>query len=131
MHDLKNNISLVQALAPVVCTADKTATGIDLAGFKTAVVVLNMGVITDGTWALEVQESDAASSGFAAVAAADLIGTEPTGLTTGAGSGGSTVYTIGYKGSKRYIRTVLSQSAAGTGALAGIVVIKGNPDHTP
>jgi len=130
MHDLQNNINVVQALAPIAVAADNTGSAIDLAGYKSAVIVWNVGTVTDGTYAIEVQESDTTTSGdFAAVAAADLIGTEKTGVTT---TNDEAVYTVGYKGYKRYIRYVITETSAGsTGGVMSVSVIKGNPDHAP
>ena len=67
--------------------------------FGGALVIVQTGTITDGTHTVEVQESDDNSS-FAAVADADLQGTEPA---IGAAND-NVVYEIGYRGSKRYIR---------------------------
>ena len=109
--DVYNNISVVQALAPIAVAADSTGSAIDLAGYDSAMIVWGVGVVTDGTYAIEVQESDTTTAGdFAAVAAADLIGTEKTGVTT---TNDNAVYVVGYKGSKRYIRYVITETSAG------------------
>jgi hypothetical protein len=130
MNDLYNNISVVQACAPQAVAADKTGDAIDLAGYKGAVIVWNVGVVTDGTYAIEIQESDTTTSGdFTAVADADLIGTEKTGVTT---TNDEAVYIVGYKGSKRYIRYKITETSAGsTGGIMSVSVIKGLPAHAP
>lgn len=130
MNDLYNNISVVQALAPVAVAADNTGSAIDLAGYKSVVIVWNVGVVTDGTYAIEIQESDTTTGGdFTAVADADLIGTEKTGVTT---TNDEAVYIVGYKGSKRYIRYKITETSAGsTGGIMSVSVIKGLPAHAP
>lgn len=128
--DIYNNVSVVQALAPIAVAADNTGSAIDLAGYRTAMVVWGVGVVTDGTYAIEVQESDTTTAGdFTAVAAADLIGTEKTGVTT---TNDNAVYTVGYKGHKRYIRYVITETSAGsTGGVMEVIVLKGLPAHAP
>lgn len=130
MNDLYNNISVVQALAPIAVAANNTGSAIDLAGYKSAVIAWHVGTVTDGTYAIEIQESDTTSSGdFAAVADADLIGTEKTGVTT---TNDEAVYIVGYKGNKRYIRYVITETSAGsTGGVMCVSVIKGLPRHAP
>ena len=43
MKDLKNNIGVVQSLAPAARDADANGTGVDLQGFESATVVIDMG----------------------------------------------------------------------------------------
>ncbi len=132
MHDLANNIKAIQAVVPAAKTADGASDAIDLAGYKSVVVLLEMGAITDGTWGMELSECDTAAGTFTAVDNKDLIGLEPTGLITGDGKGGSALYAVGYKGSKRYIvATVKEEVASTTGAVAGITVLLGHPNHAP
>lgn len=128
-HDLK----VVQACAPQAVSADKTGDAIDLLGFDSVLVELSVGVVTDGVYAFELQESDTTTAGdFTAVADGDLIGTEKTGIATGAGNGGSAIYKLGYIGNKRYIRYKITETSAGsTGMLAAVTAILGNPAHAP
>ncbi|MFA5312720.1 MAG: hypothetical protein WC375_05270 [Methanomassiliicoccales archaeon] len=130
MKDIYNNISVVQALAPIAIAADSTGSAIDLAGYNSAMIIWGVGVVTDGTYAIQIEESDTTTAGdFTAVADADLIGTEKTGVTT---TNDNAVYSVGYKGSKRYIRYVISETAAGsTGGVMEVIVLKGNAAHAP
>ena len=114
-------------------SADNTGSAIDLKSFNGAMVLLEVGAVTDGVYAFELQESDTTTSGdFAAVADKDLIGTEKTGIATGAGNGGASVYKLGYKGSKRYIRYKITETTPGTtGGVMSVVVIKGRPWSRP
>ncbi|MFF9146328.1 hypothetical protein ACF1BN_15855 [Streptomyces sp. NPDC014861] len=117
--DIKNNIDVVTTLTPAARTDTATGTGVDLANYDAAVIVVSTGTVANGAFSIEVQESDALASGYTAVANADLDGAEPATLTA------STVTTIGYHGIKRYIRVVATD--AGTGdASFGVSVIRGH-----
>ncbi|WP_421579495.1 hypothetical protein, partial [Shinella sp. M31] len=102
-----------------------TGTGVDLAGFESAAVVINTGAIAgSGVFNVTLEESDVSGSGYTAVAASKIQGTLPTPLAA------STVYKLGYLGDKRYIRPVLTL-ASGTSIVAGAVVLKGNARSKP
>ena len=78
-------------------------------------VVIDVGLWTDGTHTFEVQESDDDTS-YTAVAAADLQGTEPV---VDDATDDAQVYELGYLGSKRYLRAISTVASATTGALYG------------
>jgi len=122
MKDLHNNMALVAALIPAVQSATATSAAIDLQGFNAAEVLINTGAIASaGDFTVKLQESNTTTSGdFTDVAAADLLGTFPASLAA------DSVYKVGYKGPKRYIRTVATKNS-GTSIIAGIMVVKGNP----
>jgi len=58
------------------------------------------------------------------VVAGDLLGSLPAGLAA------SSVYKQGYKGTKRYIRAVITKQS-GTSIAAGAVVLRGHPYDAP
>jgi hypothetical protein len=123
--DLYSNIGVSVTVVPAVLTATTTGTGVDLAGFESAAVVINTGAIAGaGVFNVTLEESDASGSGYAAVPAAKIQGTLPTPLAA------STAYKIGYLGAKRYVRPVLTL-ASGTSIVAGAVVVKGNARDKP
>jgi hypothetical protein len=124
MSDIKNNISVASTIVPAAYTATTTGTGVDLAGYDAAAVVIVTGAVTSGDFSVEVQESDASASGYTAVANADLDGTEPATITA------STVTEIGYLGRKRYIRVVATDTAAAD-AVFGVHVVRANPRKRP
>lgn len=132
-NDIYHDLKIVQAMAPKAVDADDTGDAIDLLGFDSVLVELNVGAVTDGVYAFELQESDTTTAGdFAAVADGDLIGTEKTGIATGAGNGGDAVYKLGYIGNKRYVRYKITETSAGSsGMLAAVTVVLGNPAHAP
>jgi hypothetical protein len=124
MRDLANNIGAVQAVAPAVLTATNTSAAIDLLGFESAAVVINTGaIVAAGNFTPKLQESDDGTT-FSDVAAAHLIGEFPAALAA------DSVVKVGYIGTKRYVRTVLTYNS-GTSLAAGAVVVKGNPHTAP
>jgi hypothetical protein len=94
--------------------------------FRSALVIVQTGTITDGTHTVEVQESDDNSS-FTAVADADLQGTEPAVVA----ANDNVVFEIGYRGSKRYLRVVCVASGTTTGGTLGAVIVLGLPRRYP
>ncbi|MET4698382.1 hypothetical protein ABIE65_001399 [Constrictibacter sp. MBR-5] len=125
-RDLSHNVGVVAAVVPQVLSATDTSAAIDLIGFESAMVIINTGAIaSSGNFTATIEESDTTTSeDFDTVAAADLIGTLPAALAA------STVYKVGYTGTKRYIRTVLTKNS-GTSIAAGAVVVKGHAHERP
>lgn len=124
--DLRNNLSVATSLSPAARTASANGTGVDLQGYEGALVVVQTGAITDGTHAIEVQESDDNIT-YAPVADADLQGTEPAiGATDD-----DKVYEIGYLGKKRYIRVAVTVSGATSGGVYGATVVRSNARKAP
>jgi hypothetical protein len=126
MRDIANNIGVAQTLAPVDYAATTKGTAVDLQGFNSAAVIVNTGAITSaGLYAVSVQESDTTTDGdFTDVVAADLVGALPASLAA------TSVYKVGYVGSKRYIRAVITKTS-GTSIVAGALVVKGNAADKP
>ncbi|GHH87818.1 hypothetical protein [Streptomyces capitiformicae] len=99
----------------------------DEGGFRSALVVVSTGTITDGTHTVEVQDSDNGSS-WAAVADEFLQGSEPA---IGA-SHDDTVFEVGYTGHRRYLRVVITVSGTpATGGIYGAVILLGWPRKMP
>ena len=126
MKDLHSKLGVTQALAPAVVSATATSDEIDLQGFDSAVVVVNTGaIVSSGDFTVKLQESDTTTGGdFTDVAAADLLGSFPASLEA------ASVVKVGYRGNKRYIRTVATKNS-GTSIAAGIVVVTGNAASSP
>jgi hypothetical protein len=138
MRDIGQALSSTPSILPAAARTNGTVNGVnslDLGGFDGAVVVVHTGVITDGSHAITVQESDTGTSGFADVAAADLVDDDndgaklPAAITTGAG--GSKTFEIGYVGKKRYIRAVITTSGATSGGFIDVVVVRGPARKSP
>jgi hypothetical protein len=125
MKDLYHDLKAVYSIYPAsLGAAAKTGDAIvDLQGYDGALIVCGSGALTVDM-PFQLMEGDAANlSDAAAVADADLIGTEPTLLQ----ATDNEIKTFGYKGSKRYLRV---DTTAGTG-VAFAAIIKGFPRHAP
>ena len=82
MQDLKNNIGVVQSLAPAARDADANGTGVDLQGFESATVVIDMGaegitLSTTNKIEIELEHSDDDSTYTDVTSSADVIGATP------------------------------------------------------
>lgn len=134
MRDITHSLKPVLALAPAAKTATGNGLDVDLSGFEAAVFHLVVGTVTDGTHTPKLQEADDNGSGapgtYSDVAAAGMINSF-TALTTGAGNGGSAVQEVGYIGSKRWVRIVVTVSGATTGGVYGATVVLGRARSEP
>src|SRR5690606_33862261 len=117
MKDAVSNIGVVSTLVPAVVTATTKGTAVGLQGFNSAALIINTGAIAgDGLYDVKMQESDTTTDGdFTDVAAGDLPGALPASLAA------STTYKQGYKGTKAYIRGVITKQS-GTSIAASAVV---------
>ncbi|QQQ19829.1 hypothetical protein JIP62_07015 [Brevundimonas vitis] len=126
MKDLHSHLSPIAALIPAVQSATATSSAIDLQGFNSAEVLIQTGAIASaGDFTVKLQHSDTATSGdFADTASTDRLGSFPASLAA------DSVYRVGYKGGKRYVRTVVTKNG-GTSIIAGITVLRGHPADGP
>lgn len=117
MFDERNNaeygLALSATLAGVTPAKGKW---MDMRGFEACTFSVSTGTVTDaGTaagFSFEVQESDLLTDVSAtAVADADLVGTEAALTVTSDNDDNKLVGTIGYIGSKRYVRIVATGTA--------------------
>ena len=123
-RDLYNNIGVIQSIAPAVQSASINGAGVDLRPYNSATVIISSGAIVgSAVMVAKLQESDDNAT-FTDVAAGDLLGTFPASLAA------SSVNKIGYKGSKRYIRPVLTLSS-GTSIAADAVIVGGHASLAP
>lgn len=131
MRDMKTNISVAYSIEPVAVGTTgtgKTGVAVDLQGADSATVVFGYGAITAtaATFTATLLEADATGDAFTSVADADMVGTEANaGLAGGARVDGSTekvFKTLGYIGTKRYIKAkIVSTATAGTPVSAAVV----------
>lgn len=89
-------------------------------GADDVLVAVITGTITDGTHAITVEESADGSTGWAAVPAGRIQGSQPTI----AAANDDTHFLYGVETSARYLRVVATTSGATTGGLfaAGIII---------
>lgn len=126
-RDIQHNVSIGITQLPNVVTATTTATGVDLAGFRSAMFVAVIGTITDGTFAFDPEESDDNST-WTNIAAGDLSGA----FVNATSAADDRVQKVGYMGTKRYVRCNLTISGSPvTGGAVGIIVVKGDPITKP
>jgi len=141
MRDLKNNIGVVQSLVPAVRTADANGDAVDLQGFESATVVIDMGaegITLSGTDKIEIEleHSDDNSTWTDVTSSNDVIGATPDSggkiATFDANGEIPAISAVGYIGGKRYIRAVANFSGThGTGTPLSVSVIKGHYRHNP
>jgi len=127
MRDIKNNLDGVSSIDPASITATINGSGVDLRDFDGAMVVFQAGTADTGsgneTYIPSVEESDDNST-FSAVAASDLEGAL-VNMTA------NSVQRTGYKGTKRYVRAVLTLGGTTPSINASALVVRGLPHHAP
>ena len=141
MKDLKNNIGVVQSIAPKSPTSDETGTGVDLQGFESATLVIDAGIegitlSTTNKIEIELEHSDDNSTFTDVTASADVIGATPDSsgvvATFDANTEIPAVATVGYIGGKRYIRAIANFSGThGSGTPLSVSVIKSHARKNP
>lgn len=133
MKDLMNNIDVKRVIAPVSVADNTAAVGqvVDGRGFDSLTYLIATGSIADAdaTFAVLLEESDASGSGFAAVADADLIGTEA--LAGFQFDDDNECRKLGYKGSKRYTRLTITPANNASAALVTAIAVLGHPAIAP
>jgi hypothetical protein len=138
MHkiDMRSETTIAHGiLATLSGTTPAAGNIVDVADYQSATFALITGVVADAGAAagitFVVQESDTtAASGFAAVADADLLGSEAGLAITLDSLDGVAIGTIGYRGSKRYLRVVATGTADTDATIAGVWVLQ-KPRYSP
>lgn len=137
------NFDAAQILAPNTYSADTTTGAVDTQGYEAVTFLVNIAAVGDTAggayFDCEVQESDTTTDGdFTAVAAASLSDTAVSGVKTNVFahidglSDGSQIYTVGYLGTKRYVRLKLDFSGThSTGTKLSASIIKSRPHNLP
>ena len=140
MKDLANNIKMVQSLAPAVVASDTNGSGVDLLGFESASVVVDTGaegVTLSSSVKIDfkLEESDDDST-YTAVTSNDSVSdgaVDSNGifLTLDDNAESPQIMTIGYLGSKRYIRVVADLTGShSTGTAMSASVILSHARHS-
>lgn len=129
-RDLHHSIKASNALDTAAITSDTTTVGeiIDTQGFESTEFLIQSGVITDGSYAVLVEEGDDSGlSDAAAVADDDLLGTELLAAFVAADD--NKVAKIGYLGSKRFVRVSLVSTGTTTGGTFGAIAVQSHARH--
>ncbi|HEV8360896.1 MAG TPA: hypothetical protein VGR28_10620 [Candidatus Thermoplasmatota archaeon] len=128
-HSKARSVSPKSTIVPASRTASVNGTDVDLHGFEDATVVINTGAIGGGTWTPKLQEADDNGSGapgtYADVAAADLAGGWQ-GLTAG-DLAANTVSFVGYRGTKKWLRAVVTAGGSPAATFFSATVSRGLP----
>jgi hypothetical protein len=116
------------AVLHIASIQDATSTfapaSVDLAGYRSAEIVVAAGIRDQGTLTLIIKESDT-DTAFSAVAAADLRGGSGT-IVINSTATASSVYLRGYVGNKRYLQVTAAQTTASNGIPVSVVVLRGH-----
>lgn len=132
--DLHNSIKVSRAISPV-SVADTTAAVsqiLDTANFNAHELLIATGSIADAdaTFAVLIEEGDnSALSDAAAVADADLLGTESAASFQY--DDDNEVRKVGYIGSKRYIRATITPTGNASAALISAVWLQSGARVAP
>jgi len=138
MKDLFHDLLPVKSIDPIVGnnTTEGTGVGADLAGFNAALMIAHLGVSGDtlsGSVYVTVgfQESDALGSGYADIAAADLLG-GANNVVVDAAAEDEVIIARSYIGAKQYVRVLITFTGTHTNGMPiAAVIIKGKPRHAP
>lgn len=131
-YDIHNDMDDVVALDPQAIGSNTTTVGniIDTAGFESLEYLMHSKIITDGDYALLLEEGDdPALADAAAVPAANILGAL-TGFTEDTDD--NSVYRVGCIGKKRYQRCSVVSTNVTTGVDSlGVIAILMHPHHKP
>lgn len=134
MQDLHNNIHPKRVISPVSVSDTTAQVGqiIDRQGYGSVEYVILIGSVADAdaTFTVLLEESDESDmTGAAAVADADLLGTEA--LAGFQFDDDNEVRKLGYKGHKRYTRLTITPVGNASAAVLGAVAVLGHPAGAP
>lgn len=104
--DGKNCLKFLGSVAPQTVAGNVNGSEVDTDGFESVTLFAYGDGTAVGT--IKIQETDTSGSGYADAAAADIIGTQDNAVDAT-----DTVVTIGYIGSKRYVRAVWTHTTGG------------------
>lgn len=104
---------------------------VDVSNFQHVTLAYFTGTVTDAGFSVEIQESDTtADADFTAVADTDLIGTEAALAVTDDASDTIPVGSVGYIGTKKYVRAVVTGTTGTDAAVSGAWILQG-PRYAP
>lgn len=134
MRDLMNNVYPKVGITPAIPTDNTAQVGpiIDRRGYDSLTYLIALGTLADAgaEFTVLVDHGDAANlSDAAAVADADLIGTEVLAGFTQANDG--LCRKIGYAGNKRYVRMTITPANNAAAAPMAAVALLGHPNEAP
>lgn len=132
MRSLYSQSLAVKALASAtVQTGTTNGIAIDTAvfsnNFRDILFIVHSGTLTDGSYAITVEESDSSGSGYAAVDTWRVLGSLPTFASTDDNVWNS----FGVRPNKRYVRIVVTATSATTGGVLAATAVLGTGGNNP
>lgn len=132
MRTLYSNVLAQKALpSGTIQTGTTNGTAVDTGIFsnnaRDVLFVITSGTLTDGSYAVTVEESDTSGSGYAAVDSSRVLGSLPTFALTDDNVQNS----FGVRPTKRYVRIVVTATGATTGGLLFATAVLGNGGNSP
>jgi hypothetical protein len=101
---------------------------VDLRGYDSCVMETNIGTMaTDGTFVGQLQESTDGTALTGTVSAGDLLGSFGAYGT----ANDPAIERVGYRGTCRYVRGVLTFTGTGAGAPCAVNIIRGHAYRQP
>lgn len=130
---------VVQTLVPIVgnTTAEGTGVAVDRQGFQDVLMIAEQGISGDTLsgsiyWTIAFQHSDTTTPGdFVNIPAADLEGGVNDHVINAAAEDPTTIIRL-YRGTKRYVRLLWTQTGTHTNGtpISGVCVL-GRPNYVP
>lgn len=139
--DMYNLLKPVNAFGPVALDADNTPAAIDLKGYNSALILINVGIggitfTADNKVEFKLTHSDDDST-YTAVTVDDVVGLASVGTggiirSLVAAHAAATITAVGYKGGKRYLKILADFSGThGAATPMQAIVIKGGAELLP
>lgn len=129
-RDSKSNIKVVQLFTKIQRTATATIVGTEVADYRGAHFIVDVGAHSADDLVITYQESDDNST-WSNIAEANLDNNGNTAQSRSIVSGdANTQIIVGYKGNKRYIGAVITDSGTGD-AVVGVLVVAAFPKVIP
>jgi len=128
MRDISKNLLATISIDPQTISSDTTTngTGVDVRDYDGAMVVFQSNdAITDGAFALKLQESDDDST------YTDVDSSEQIGTLANFSSSAEGIQQVGYVGNKRYLRPVITTTSTSSGGIVSAHVTRGLPHRAP
>lgn len=119
LRDLVSNLAVRESIRPAVATGSVTGEIVDVRGFTSAMVAIAVGAIAgSGNQTAKLQHSHTTTGGdFEDVAAGELSGEFPAALAE------NSVVEVGYAGSRRYLRIVVTHNSGTSVARSGVIIL--------
>lgn len=132
-QELHGRIKAIFSIEPAVHTATTTnGATIDMKGFESVEHIVVVGAAIDGDFTVACEQAPDDGTGspgaWTAVPAIEVLGTNPVVIVT---AHTDSVARIGSVGKERFQRAVLTETAANTAGIVGVVSVQGHARNAP